>query len=402
MSARRSFGATWWGQAWIDALEHRARLDPNRLPRGRTYARQNRARTIRLEAGSVTATVAGRRPSPYTVRVRLRPFDADEWDRLLGAVAARAGHAAALLDGDLDPGIVEDARAVGVELLPDAGELQPRCSCPDWADPCKHAAAVCYLVADELDADPFALFELRGRDRDQVLADLRRRRSVEGAAAGGGGGSGPPASASDVGMTAQEAWSRALARLPDPPPPGDRPGKPAPWSVDPPLDAPFSAAGLRVLAADAATRAWRMARGEGCSELDLGPDADEARRAADALGGEGFEELASRSELAPVELARRAVAWRHAGSDGLRALSETRWRPPPTTMAAARDAVVAAGVPRSRIRVDGNRVAIGADVQLRLGRDGRWYRFKKHAGRWQLGAPPADEPDELVEVSASG
>ena len=69
------------------------------------------------------------------------------------------------------------AAAAGVDLLPGAGELQPRCSCPDWADPCKHAAAVCYLVADQLDADPFALFLLRGRDREQVMAGVRHQRA---------------------------------------------------------------------------------------------------------------------------------------------------------------------------------------------------------------------------------
>ncbi len=401
MTGRRSFGATWWGRAWIDALEHRARLDPNRLPRGRTYARQGRAGAVRLGPGLVTATVAGRRPSPYKVRLRLRRFDAEEWDRVLEAVAGKAGHAAALLDGDLDPGIVDDARAVGVELLPDAGELEPRCSCPDWAEPCKHAAAVCYLVADELDDDPFALFELRGRSRDQVLADLRRRRSAS-AKADSRSASSAAVVAVDAGMPAKEAWRRPLAELPGPLPVRDHPGRPAPWSVDPPVGAPFTAAGLHALVTDAAARAWRVGRGEGSSDLGLDADADEARRAADALGGEAWARVAGRSTLAPVELARRAMAWRHAGEDGLQALAERPWAPPPITMAAAREAVVGAGVARSKVRVDGNRLTFAGDVQLRLGRNGRWYRFEKRSGRWHLTAAPAQEPDELVDPPALG
>ncbi len=394
--ARRSFGATWWGRAWTDALEHRARLDPNRLPRGRTYARQNRAAAVRLSAGEITATVAGRRPSPYSVRVRIRTFDDDEWERVLAAVVAKAGHAAALLDGELDPGIVEDARAVGLELLPDAGELQPRCSCPDWADPCKHSAAVCYLVADELDADPFALFELRGRGRDHVLADLRRRRRGATAALGATHTIARPV---DPGMPAPRAWLRPLAELPEPPSPRGAPGRPAPWPVDPPANAPFSAGGLRSLVGDAAERAWRLSRGEAGSGLDLDAPADLARRAAAALGTSEWDALCARSGLAPRELARRAIAWRHAGDDGLRVLDEARWRPPTTAMAAARDAVVAAGVPGGAVGVDGNRLTLAVGVQLRLGRDGRWYRFEKSAGRWQLAAPPADDPDDLLDLT---
>lgn len=390
--ARRSFGATWWGRAWTDALEHRARLDPNRLPRGRTYARANRATALRLAPGEITAAVAGSRPSPYNVRIRIRTFDPAEWERLLDAVASKAGHAAALLDGELDPAVVEDARAVNVELLPDAGELQPRCSCPDWADPCKHSAAVCYLVADELDADPFALFELRGRGRDQVLAELRRRRSGASPALGGRPRVlAPP----DPGMRARQAWQRSLAPLPEVPAARQAPGRPAPWPVDPPGNAPFRAGGLRTLMVDAAGRAWHQSRGDpgAGAGLDLDEQVDLARRAARALGGDGWAELVARSGVSGRELAQRAIAWQHAGADGLRASAEPRWRPPPTTMAAARDAVASAA--GAAVRVDGNRLVLGA-TQLRLSRDGRWYRFDKQAGRWQLAAPPADEPDELV------
>ena len=93
----------------------------------------------------------------------MRQFADAEWDsRVRGHRRSRAAHAAALLDGELDPGVVDEAAAVGVDLLPDRASCRPRCSCPDWADPCKHSAAVCYLVADALDADPFALFLLRG------------------------------------------------------------------------------------------------------------------------------------------------------------------------------------------------------------------------------------------------
>ena len=123
----------------------------------------------------------GSRAQAYRVTVRVRRFTDDEWAALAAAVAARARHSASLLDGELDPSIVDDARAAGTELLPGPGDLQPRCSCPDWADPCKHSAAVCYLVADLLDADPFDLLLLRGRSRDEFLAQVRHTRRADGA-----------------------------------------------------------------------------------------------------------------------------------------------------------------------------------------------------------------------------
>ncbi|MDQ6716518.1 MAG: SWIM zinc finger family protein, partial [Actinomycetota bacterium] len=175
--ARRVFGQTWWGKAWVDALEQRARLDPNRLPRGRAYARRGSVGPLAVQPGEIRASVRGSRVTPYIVQVRVRVFEDKEWERLLDAIAAKAAHTAALLDGELPPDVVADAAEVGVDLLPVAGEVGPRCSCPDWADPCKHAAAVVYLVADMLDEDPFSLLLLRGRTRDEVLAALRQRRS---------------------------------------------------------------------------------------------------------------------------------------------------------------------------------------------------------------------------------
>ncbi len=392
---RRTFAATWWGKAWLDALEHRARLDPNRLPRGRTYARSGKVLSVQLEQGQIVGSVRGSRPTPYTVRVRTRMFSASEWDRLLVAIAAKAAHAAALLDGELEPGVVDDARAAGIELLPGPGELQPRCTCPDWADPCKHAAAVCYLVADELDHDPFALLELRGRRREEVLAGLRRLRSP---GAGGTDRPGGPAPArpDDPGMLAADAWRRSPGPLPAEPHPHAGPGRPAPWPVDPPEGVGITAEGLLAVARDAIARAWDMTRGDDGSGLSLSQESDLARRAAGALGSPDWAGLAGRADLSATELARRAVAWRQGGAPGLAVLDEGRWRPPPASMVAAREAVVAVRGTSRGVSVDANCVTIDGVVQLRLGRDGSWYRFDKRSGRWELSAPGAADIEELL------
>jgi len=392
---RQTFTTTWWAEAWIEALEQRASIDPNRLPRGRTYARQDRVEGMVLAPGVVSALVHGKRPHPYRVNVWVREFDEGEWDRFLDAVVAKAAHAAALLDGELDPGIVDDAHAVGVDLLPVAGELRPRCSCPDWADPCKHSAAVCYLVAVELGRDPFALLELRGRNRSRVLAELRRRRGAGTSTEESTVEAAPPAV--ERGIPAHDAWSREVGELPDPPPPRPGPGRLSAWPVDPPADAPFTADGLAAIAGDAIDRGWRMSRGDADSGLGLNIDADLARRAAAALGTDRWGRVVERSGVNARELVRRASAWRHAGEDGLRAVTEARWRPAAAVMVEAKARLVEARVPAGRIRIDRNAVIIG-EVQLRVGHDGRWWRFERRSNRWELAAPPAAEPDELWDV----
>ena len=143
----------------------------------RTYARKGTVSELHVAAGDVRARVRGSRPQPYKVTITMRTFTDGEWDTLLGVVGTQLGHAAALLDGELPGALAEQAREAGADLLPGPGDLRPRCSCPDSANPCKHVAAVYYLVADEVDRDPFTLFLLRGRPRSDVLAELRARRA---------------------------------------------------------------------------------------------------------------------------------------------------------------------------------------------------------------------------------
>lgn len=398
-SGRKPFGATWWGQAWVEALEERASLDPNRLPRGRTYARQGAVGELDVRHGEVLAEVQGSRRAPYRVRVRVRPFSEQEWAVVLDALAAQVGHAAALLEGELVPEIAGDVRSVGLDLLPGSGEVQPRCTCPDWADPCKHSAAVCFLVADELDRDPFHLFVLRGKSRDELLAGIRGRRH-SGEAGPGTGPAGEPGAGDgwdrDVGIVAREAWGRR----PDPegpavslPPPRRHPGRPV-LVLDPAPDGSgVDAGGLAALAADAARRAWELARGGSDSGLELSSEEDAARWAAGMIEGipspVGFDELARRTGLARGELFLRALAWKSGGRGGLAALLEA-WDPEPSALAWGR-AELGTGSRTSR-----NRVTF-RDRQLRLGRDGRWYVYRKVRGAWQPETPPAGSSDERPE-----
>lgn len=386
----RAFGNTWWGQAWLDALEGIAGGSTGRLGRGRTYARQGRADDLVVEPGGVRAFVQGSRPEPYDTYVQLRQFRDDEWDAVLDAIVAKAAHAAALLDGELDPGIVEDAAAVEVELLPRARDLRTACSCPDDVEPCKHAAAVCYLIADALDHDPFVLLLLRGRRRDEVLDDIRRRRSGDVADV-------DPAVHDDTveGVDPTEAWAREPGPLPHVPLVAHGPGRPASWPSDPPSHAPFDGTGLRVLAADASRRAWAVGAGASDTGLELDERSDLARRAA-AGSPTDRARLAHGSGVPAVELEVLATAYEWAGAQGVRAHDEPRWTAPPLEMASARDLVSGSGFASRRVHVGGNRITAEGRLQFRRSRDGNWYLFSKASGRWAMAAAPEPELEDLV------
>ncbi|BDG59495.1 SWIM zinc finger family protein [Caldinitratiruptor microaerophilus] len=183
MGRKPEFGSNWWAQRWTGVLESFGWA--SRLRRGRAYARAGNVLAIVITPGTVEARVQGSRPQPYRVTIALNPLSDREWEQVTRAMAGRAVFAARLLAGEMPENIEEAFAAAGVTLFPrSARDLRTACSCPDWANPCKHIAAVFYRLGQEFDADPFVLFRLRGRDRDQVLDALRAHRA---AAAGGPG-----------------------------------------------------------------------------------------------------------------------------------------------------------------------------------------------------------------------
>jgi uncharacterized Zn finger protein len=177
VSARGPIGREWWGQQWVAAME---RLGiTGRLERGKRYARNGSVLSLEISHGMAYAEVQGSRPSPYRTAVTLKTFNDKEWQKALAALAGQAIYAAKLLAGEMPADIEAVFQGVGLSLFPRSlKDILFTCSCPDWGDPCKHAAAVYYLLAEQLDADPFILMHLRGRTRDQVLAVLRSHRST--------------------------------------------------------------------------------------------------------------------------------------------------------------------------------------------------------------------------------
>lgn len=173
-SKRGAFAKQWWAQRWLSVLEG-FNLGA-RLQRGRTYARGGQVLGIDVTPGRVEARVQGSRRDPYRVSIAMKPYSADERARFAAALAASPLHLAKLLAGEM-PQDVEDVLAKeGVSLFPTRqSDLETECSCPDWSNPCKHIAAVYYLLGEEFDRDPFLLLQVRGMSRDDLVGGASAR-----------------------------------------------------------------------------------------------------------------------------------------------------------------------------------------------------------------------------------
>ncbi|MFD7446734.1 SWIM zinc finger family protein [Streptomyces sp. NPDC059909] len=334
-----------------------------------------------------------------------------EWDRLLDAVAARAGHIAALLDRDMPTELVQDALAAGVRLLPTANDLEPSCSCPDWGYPCKHGAALCYQVARLLDEDPFVLLLMRGRGEQQLLDELARRNAAraasEAAASASASVPSPRSPAAPTGTPAREAFAARtdLPPLPEPPPLPERAGRPPVFATSRPAEPGIEPEALQTLAADAAERARRRLAAALADDAPLTPSdltewQDAVRIAAEHPQTEVFARIAESTGRPLTELAQAVRAWRHGGTAAL-AVLEDSWTPDPSVLARARALLAedwADGRP-PHLRTWRNRwTVVGRDRQLRYGRDGRWYPYGKEDGAWwPIGQP---DPDPATALAA--
>ncbi|WP_405386041.1 SWF or SNF family helicase [Streptomyces sp. NBC_01102] len=396
----RGFASSWWGQAWLKALEDTA-LDGQQLKKGRMLARAGRVGAVSVRPGRITAVVQDRDSTAYRSDVLLQRLDEEDWDRFLDMASERAGHIAALLDREMPPHLVEDAAAAGVDLLPGIGDLEPECSCEAW-DHCPHTGALCYQVARLLDQDPFVLLLLRGRDERRLLDELQVRSAARGAR-------GPDAREAELagappGVRADEAFAARdiLPPLPPPPPLPAEPGLPPSLDTETDPGAGVDPAALEVLAADAAARAFAMLAdcvAEGHEHQlpapELTPEQDVVRLAATTRPEAWITaRLAMASGRQPAALDAAVQAWRYGGTAGL-AVYDEEWLPGPEELARARAQLAAAweAGERPQLRAERNRwTVVGSDAQLRYGPDGRWWPYRKERSRWVPAGPADDDP----------
>jgi uncharacterized Zn finger protein len=363
---RSTRGRSWWAQAWVQAMEDTS-LDAGQLRKGRRYANSGQVGTITISPGRIAATVYSPEDT-YESVVRVDELSADDWRRFSEQVAARSGHIAALLDGDMPHDLVEAAADAGVALLPGIGDLDPSCTCDAWELPCQHAAALCYQVAWLLDADPFVLLLLRGRTRESLLGELQESAPR-------------PA---EAGVSVADALATTPGELPDVP---DLPGKvnlddlPV-TGIEPPDG--VGPAVLPLLVLDAARRA-RAILNALLHGRPLPARVDEwqdtIRLAAD------FPELTTPlTEATDKDLALGIQAWRYGGAPGLDVLEHT-WTPDPADLNRARTELQAAELATSN-----NQLTIGADIQVRLDRHGRWHPYRLIDDVWTPVGPPSTDP----------
>ncbi|MDQ1043429.1 SWF or SNF family helicase [Streptomyces sp. V4I2] len=394
------FAQTWWGRAWLKALEDTA-LDSQQVKTGRRLARAGAVGAVSVRPGRITAVVQDRDGTARRADVLLAELTGEQWDRFLDMAVERAGHVAALLDRDMPPHLVEDAAAAGIELLPGVGDLEPECDCDAW-DHCGHTAALCHQVARLLDQDPFVLLLMRGR-AERALLDALQERSAA------------PAEeiAEPVGVDAAEAYAAgevlpplpALPEFPEeagPPPALDTEAPPAP-GIEP--------AALEFLAARTAVEAQRLlaeALGAGPEphggEAELAVAQDAVRLAAGSPGEAVLDRLADGSGRGREQLALAVRAWRHGGAAAL-SVCEEEWTVEGESLARARAALDSAWEEEERptLRATANRWTVdGANGQVRLGRDGRWWPYRKEGGRWVPAGGAAQDPATALASAAAG
>jgi uncharacterized Zn finger protein len=211
---RGTIGEEWWSRRFIDVLESFA--DKGRLGRGRGYARKGQVIDLKVDAYEVTARVQGSREEPYEVAIGIDVIDEPTWTAIEEALASQAVFRARLLAGEMPPEIEEVFGMFGIPLFPGAsGDMHIMCSCPDWGEPCKHAAAVLYLLAEAFDDDPFLILAWNGRTRERLLGGLRRLESADAAA------SADPLEIDETALTErlEDFWAPAAVRDRPPAPP---------------------------------------------------------------------------------------------------------------------------------------------------------------------------------------
>ncbi|MFE7842132.1 hypothetical protein ACFU53_40575 [Streptomyces sp. NPDC057474] len=408
----RARGQSFWAKAWTEAVED-TWPEEEPLKKGRAFSRTGRIGPIAVSPGRITAEVYGGE-SAHTTVLTLQELDDDQWDLLWEKTADRPAETEALLAGDLPEDLLEAAEDARVRLLPGYGDLDADCDCDTFDHPCPHATALSYQISWLLDEEPRLLLLARGRTADEALDELKSvllLRAMTDAGEEDDGDGQEPEEAAEAAEAAEAeaaeaavyeshraAYARpapalpALPPLPEPPPLDDEPATGI--EADP----------LERLVADAAVRARELLAYTHGSATRPAPPLDLWRDTVRIAATHPDPRVPARLREScgrPQELDRAAEAWRTGGPAGLDVL-EHPWVPSAQETARARTVLAAGweGDELPPIEVDGNHWNLtGRGLQLRRGRDGRWYPYRERAGTWwPAGTPDSDPAAALAEL----
>jgi len=175
----RKIATTFWGKAWCDNLEAYSDF-ANRLPRGRTYVRNGSVVDLQISEGKITSHVSG--SELYRIEINIKPLAKNVWQAIQTECAGRIDSLIDLLQGKLSTGVMQVVTRQNGGLFPNPKEIALDCSCPDWADLCKHVAATLYGVGARLDQQPELLFVLRGVDSADLISRVSAAEAVRATA----------------------------------------------------------------------------------------------------------------------------------------------------------------------------------------------------------------------------
>lgn len=167
LTHKLKIAASFWGRAWCRHLESFSDYE-SRLPRGRTYVRNGSVLHLAIEPGLINALVMG--SELYELSIRIDPLSPQKWKAMQSGCQGKIGSLIELLQGKISDEIMTVVTDPDDGLFPKPKEIHFNCSCPDYADLCKHVAAVLYGVGAKLDTQPELLFKLRGVDHNQLIA----------------------------------------------------------------------------------------------------------------------------------------------------------------------------------------------------------------------------------------
>ena len=165
------FGRTWWGQQWLQSLN---RIDfSNRLERGNRYAKNGSVKSINIRGNQIEAKVQGSQRKPYSISIVVPPFFDEEKEVFLNAISKNSLLLSKLLNRELPAELLHISDQNKIKIFPQSWQdIKLNCSCPDWAVPCKHLAAVIYMIANEIDQNPFIVFKLHNVDLAAELSKI--------------------------------------------------------------------------------------------------------------------------------------------------------------------------------------------------------------------------------------